>query len=234
VRDSVRADILAHAANELPRECCGLILEIDGRETYRPCKNLARKQSEFILDPADYMAAEDEGRILAVVHSHPGTSPEPSQADRVACEASGLPWHIVSYPLGTWAYLQPSGYRAPLLGRQFVHGVLDCYSLVRDWYRDQARIELPDFDRDEEWWKNGGDLYMQNFRKAGFEPSAEPLARGDVILMQIGADVPNHAAVYLGQDVIIHHLQRRLSCRDVYGGYWRKHTRLVLRFKGSP
>ena len=49
--------------------------------------------------------------------------------------------------------------------------------------------------------------------------------------MQVLSNVPNHAAIYLGGDVIGHHLYGRLSGRDVYGGYYKKHTTHVLRKK---
>ena len=74
-------------------------------------------------------------------------SPEPSQADRVACEATALPWFIVSFPSGHWTELRPQGYAAPLVGREWSHGVLDCYSLIRDWYAQERGIDLPDFPR---------------------------------------------------------------------------------------
>lgn len=45
--------------------------------------------------------------------------------------------------------------------------------------------------------------------------------------------VPNHAAVYLGDGLMLHHMYGRLSSRDVYGGYWREVTRLVVRFSGG-
>jgi cell wall-associated NlpC family hydrolase len=47
--------------------------------------------------------------------------------------------------------------------------------------------------------------------------------------MQVASPVPNHAAVYLGDGLILHHLQGRLSSRDVYGGYWQKVTTHALR-----
>ena len=57
----------------------------------------------------------------------------------------------------------------------------------------------------------------------------EELQYGDAILMQLGAKLPNHAAVYIGDQLILHHIQDRLSSRDVYGGYYVKSTAMVLR-----
>lgn len=218
-----------HARAEFPREACGLVVEIDDSPQYFPCKNLAQNQSDFILDPVDYARAEDTGKVLAVFHSHPNATATPSQADRVACEASGLPWRILSLPSGSWASLDPSGYKAPLIGRQYAPAILDCYALIRDWYRQERGIELLDFDRTEEEILRG-NLYMENFTKAGFTPIDGPIEVGDVILMQIRSTVPNHGAIYLGRDVMLHHLANRLSSREVYGGYWRKNTRLVIRY----
>ncbi len=121
-----------HARDAFPREACGFLVIRKGREIYLRCRNIGLGSDQFVIHPEDYAAADAEGEIVGVVHSHPGLPPEPSQADRVACEASGLIWHIVSFPSGEWSELIPSGYIAPLVGRQWSHGVLDCYALVRD------------------------------------------------------------------------------------------------------
>lgn len=233
--------IRAHAEADYPRECCGLVAIIKGRERYLPCRNIAETPNEhFVLSPEDYAATEDQGEVIAVVHSHPDVPALASEADRVACEASGLRWHIVHVSIpddattpqaGDIATVEPSGYEAPLVGRPFAHGVLDCYTLVRDWYARELQIELPDFHRRDDWWLRGDDLYMQNFAAAGCEEASAPLRRGDIILMQIRADVVNHAAVYMGDGLIIHHLHGRLSSREVYGGYWLEVTRKVVRHR---
>ena len=56
----------------------------------------------FILDPEDYVKADNLGDIVAVVHSHPTTPAIASQADKVSCEQSGLPWHIVNAKTKQW------------------------------------------------------------------------------------------------------------------------------------
>mgnify|MGYP003704446663 CR=1 FL=1 len=79
----------------------------------------------------------------------------------------------------------------------------------------------------------GQNLYLDNFGSAGFEAlgsvQSEDMEVGDVLLMQVASPVPNHAAIYLGDGLILHHLQGRLSSRDVYGGYWQKITTHTLR-----
>lgn len=164
------------------------------------------------------------------MHSHPYQPPVPSQADRVGCEASGVPWIILGWPSGVLQKICPTGYVAPLIGRVFCHGVLDCYTLVRDYYQQHLQILLPDFERQDQWWKAGGNLYRENFARAGFvEIAPESIRCHDVIVMQLGSNVANHAACYLGDGLILHHPMNRLSGRDVFGGFWKKNAVLYLR-----
>ena len=65
----------------------------------------------FIIDPEDYVKADNVGEIIGVIHSHPITPPDPSQADKISCENSNLPWHIVNPKTEQWAYLEPNGYK---------------------------------------------------------------------------------------------------------------------------
>ncbi|WP_163869601.1 C40 family peptidase [Myxococcus eversor] len=226
------ASAVAHARADFPRESCGLVVRVAGELVYRPCRNLAAGQAHFHLAPEDFASAESAGEVVAVVHSHPNASPEPSEADRVMCERWGLPWLIINVPVGHWQVLYPSGYRAPLLGREFSHGVLDCFSLIRDYYRETLGLELPDFERPDDWWAKGGNLYLEGYEKAGFvDVTGSPLREHDVLLMQLRAKVPNHAGVYLGADVVLHHLQASLSKRETYSGFWARVTRKVVRHR---
>lgn len=245
-----QAAIEAHALAEYPREACGLIVAAGRKEEYIRCRNLAASPREQFRMPAeDWADAEDRGKILAVVHSHPDAEPYPSEADRIACEGSGVPWVIVSVRDGTVStpyQFAPTGYKAPLLGRPFFHGVLDCYSMIRDVYQREFGIELLEWEREDDWWNAGKDYYMDRFEQTGFRKlgSGEQPQPGDVVLMAIHAPVANHAGVYLDTrplgeaphaarvpNAMIHHLYGRLSERVVYGGYWAEQTRAILRHK---
>ena len=38
-----------HAEQELPKESCGLVAIIKGKETYWPCENLAEKPGDYFV-----------------------------------------------------------------------------------------------------------------------------------------------------------------------------------------
>jgi len=232
MQKAVLEAIRAHVAAEYPREACGVLVRRGRRERYRPCRNLAATpEQEFILAPEDYAAAEDEGVITGIVHSHPNATARASEADQAYCNAGTLPWYILSWPEGDLNVITPR--QVPLEGRPFVHGVQDCYALVRDWYRQERGITLPDFPRADGWWERGEDLYLRQYRDAGFEPAHGDPQPGDVLLMQVMSAQVNHAAIFLGDGQMLHHLYGRPSCRTPYGGYWLERTVLRVRYTGD-
>ena len=218
---------LKHAKEQDPRESVGVLIVIKGKEQYYPCNNLSTySQQCFILDPEDYVKADALGEITAIVHSHPVTPPSPSQADKVSCEQSGLKWHIVNPKTEMWGYCEPTGYKPPLIGRQWVWGVTDCWSLVRDYYKEQHNIQLLDYQRPttpQDFLDN--PLFEQYAERTGFRQlnKDEKLQKGDVLLMSILHPTLNHVAIFLG-DEILHHLADRLSTREPYNEWLLKCT----------
>jgi cell wall-associated NlpC family hydrolase len=56
-----------------------------------------------------------------------------------------------------------------------------------------------------------------------------PLEYGDVLLMCVLGSKPDHAAILLDGNRILHHMGKRLSEITVYGGWYQKHTTYVIR-----
>jgi cell wall-associated NlpC family hydrolase len=224
----ILTDAFAHAAKCAPLESCGLVLE--GR--YYPVSNEADEPDYFTMSARERIGLEAEhGPAQAIVHSHCYRNNVASLADLASCEKFGVPWLIIAWPLSTWRVIEPSGFKAPLLGRPWAWGTLDCFGLVRDAYRQLAGIELPDFEREWGWWEKGGDLIASQYGKAGFtalEPGAG-FENLDVIGCQIRAPVVNHVGVWLPGDLILHQLAGRVSTREPFGGVF--HDTMVLHLR---
>ncbi|PHZ28081.1 peptidase P60 [Yersinia bercovieri] len=233
MQKKTQAAIFAHIEKDYPREACGLICRKGRTEKYFPCRNQAiEPNNNFILHPEDYAAAEYWGNVTHVVHSHPDATTQPSYIDLAQCDVSELPWIIVSWPEGDLRVIKPNDGPRPLEGRVFVHGVWDCFSIIRDWFNLEKGIEILNFERSDCWWESGAEnLYMDNYGKAGFIEIDGELLPGDVIIMQVSAPVPNHAAIYIGNGMMIHHMHGRLSKRVPYGGYYQDRTTVKLRHK---
>ena len=218
---------LVHAKDQDPKECCGLLLNIRGKERYHPCRNLSAQSDEyFILDPEDYIKGSNLGEITAIIHSHPDTPPVASQADKMSCEQTKLPWYIVNPKTETWGYYEPCGYEAPLLGRPWVWAVTDCWSLVVDWYKKEKGIKLLDYERPTRIEDFTDDPVFERYLPSrGFRllRPEEPLINGDVLAMSILGKGLNHVAIFIDGDVL-HHSADRLSCREPYSPWLLKCT----------
>ena len=141
-----------------------------------------------------------------------------------------MPWYVINPQTELWGYCEPSGYELPYVGRPFFYGVIDCYSLIRDFYKREFNIELTDYNRKDRWWERGESMYLDHFKDEGFvEIPVEEIEYGSVILMHLEASVPNHGGIYINDNMILHHVQDRLSSRDLYGGFYQKNTAKILK-----
>ena len=213
--------VLQQAQKESPKEICGLLTIYKGKEKYFPCKNIAEDKGEyFILDPDDWIKAEDEGEVIAVIHSHPNHPPYPSDADLASCEYLDLPFYIVTPETEQWHYLKPSGYKKGLIGREWVWGVQDCWSLIHDWYAEKKNIKLKHWERPKSPREfSNNPLFEYAASSTGFIEleNTVDLKEGDVLLMDTtNTGKLNHVALYLGNQTILQHCVKRLSCRELY------------------
>jgi proteasome lid subunit RPN8/RPN11 len=90
-------ELIAHAREEAPNECCGYAYGRDGalQQTIR-AQNPRRSPYGYELDSRSLLAAnelDDDGHEVAIYHSHPRSVAEPSQTDI----------NLATYP--HWTYL---------------------------------------------------------------------------------------------------------------------------------
>lgn len=240
----------AHARAEYPKEACGFV--VSGK--YVPCKNIAEDPlNEFEIAVAVYKKHLLAGGLEAVIHSHPDGPFFPSEADMSTQLNMNLAWGIIPLDDERMGELQLWGGKTPIpdvIGRTFMHGITDCYSLIRDTYRlgkDRLAeqgifdwpfppIELPDFARPDNWWEDTDyDFYEVEPPKLGFvEVKQHEVQAGDLFFIKINEHKYgkfNHAGIYLGNNLILHHLPQRLSRREP-GSLWGRQAGKWMRYKG--
>lgn len=124
------------------------------------------------------------------------------------------------------------------VGRPFLWGVRDCYEMLVDVYRESFGIELTRYARPTDWRSENNDLIRRVYNNDGFEMitdwKAKDLRPGDILCMAVGESAPNHMAIFVGDNSIVHHLWGRLSTIDLYRDYFRNTTCFVLRHPDVP
>ena len=98
-------DMVGHAREDLPNECCGILAGLDGQvlKVYR-MSNVEASPFRFAMDPreivkVDEEAADNDWELLAIYHSHTASAAYPSDTDvRIAAGTSEL-WPDVRYIL---------------------------------------------------------------------------------------------------------------------------------------
>jgi proteasome lid subunit RPN8/RPN11 len=116
-------ELIAHAREDSPNECCGYLRMDDGSvaETFRS-ENLRASPYGYELDSKSLFAVndlDDEGHGVGIYHSHPRSSPKPSQTDI----------NLAHYP--HWLYLIVS---------------LESDPVIKAWRIEDGRVEEEHID----------------------------------------------------------------------------------------
>lgn len=212
VRQNAIEEFCQHAISQYPKECIGYI---DGDGVYHKLQNIsANPKLSASIRPNIMAGLLANDKISILCHSHPDGPDCPSEADMLSQIELDIPFAIVTTNGEACAkpFIWGEGLfdGRPIIGRPFRHGVNDCYDLLRALFLRSHDILLPQFARGWEWWlpnyEGSKNLYREGFSQAGFiEANKEfPLA-GDVWLASIRSNEPNHAGVYLGNGLCIHH-----------------------------
>ena len=196
-------DIRDEAIAAYPHEAVWLITKAG---TKRVDNTHEDPENFFRVSLQDTIAATREG-LLSVVHSHCDGWAVPSAEDMHAQALSGVPWGVLSTDGNTASEITWWGEDAvpPLEGRGFVHGVSDCYSLVRDYYRLKG-IVLDEVPRNWQWWDTDQNLIVDQFELLGFKQvPLNDVQEGDTWVSQVRNKSPHHCGIVLANDLILHH-----------------------------
>lgn len=217
--------ILKIAEKSKPNEMCGCIVKTWVAYEFWECTNIAPNPTEtFEINWGFYNCIDDF--VQAIVHSHPRGEPFLSGADRQAQVATDLPWILAVS--GSLKWFEPVPH---LRGREFVYDDADCCRLIQDAYHlcGLDLLDCPRVDMDTDIKQK--TLFRYFKQSDVFYRVAHGLQAGDVILTTSHGKTPDHAALYLGNDEILHHAHGHLSRREPYHSYWQKCTHSVWRHK---
>lgn len=218
----VEKQMIKHAQSEYPNECCGYIVN----DKYIPSKNIADDPLNFMrFDPRHTARFKN---IQCMIHSHVDYIKDgkkyhtghASKPDMISQMKHQIPYGIVhlnhrNTPQRVFYF----GDKLPvqdLKGRPFIHGLYDCYGLVRDYYRKELNIILKNYPRDFGWWNIPGNssMLLDYFEDAGFvdkQITLDNIQKNDVFYTNIMGHTVNHCGVYTGNGLLLHHLYGRLS-----------------------
>jgi len=240
--NNILIDLKKHAEGQAPNEMCGFIVD----DNFIPYTNKADEpEANFKLSGKDFIDASMRGEIKCVVHSH-NNCDWVSKADQIEQQKHKIPFGVVFLKNNKYSNIIFWGDQLlvqDLIGRPFIHGVYDCYGLVRDYYRTKCGVNMLEHFREMDWWDHKKDdkgniiepaenVLIDGIKKEdAYEVSLNDIKEHDLIFFKIKGHFCNHTAVYLGKDLILHHMFDRLSNREPIGRYRRFITN-IFRLRG--
>ena len=224
-------------------ESCGLIFFNQNNFKFDifPCKNRAsNKRINFSISPQDYLTCNSLGKIVASYHSHVNGSLEFSEIDKQNSNIYKICYILYNLELDQFNIYYPNTEKNPYIGRPYITQVSDCFSLVKDFLKKEANIDMwfPDNMTYPKELKDIKGLYHDNFEQQGFLKLDKntKLQKYDGIMVaypNISEEYPSHCAIYLENDTILHQPYNSFSCVTKYDNLLKKYTKYILRHRSK-
>lgn len=117
-----------------------------------------------------------------------------------------------------------------LVGHPYVAGRQDCFSVIRDYYQQNFGIRFKNYARPDRFWEDPAlDLYQLFGREGGVMVHDNSVQTGDVLLIPLMTRIAAHAAVVVGDNLMLHHPPGGLSCVEPLRPRWLSRAAMVLR-----
>lgn len=226
--DKLKQELKEYSISGKPEEVCGLFLKNVNNISFYKCKNISyHKKEHCILNPLDYVKASKLGKIIA--HFHSQDEKFPSLLDSINAFNHNIYSIIYSWKYDVFSILEPK--LKEYLGLEYSSGENDCYSLVRNYFKNELNIELKDYNRKGKWWEYDPTMILDNFSEEGGIPiSYGDIKKNDVIVFNLDG-VVCHFAIYLGGDFVLHHPYNDISVISELTENYKKRIAMVIRHK---
>jgi proteasome lid subunit RPN8/RPN11 len=231
----VKDNIKKHALENPTEEVCGIVFFNERFELITvQCRNThPDPKSSFKISLDELYFVKNKYKILALYHSHPNSSADPTPCDINNSEENGYPMYIYSVLEDDFYLYRPaSDFIRPLKGRQFAMDVNTCLTCVLDYFIQkfgppnkgfQENFVVPkDINRANnkilEIIKNSYKFCPIKTEEVDINC---PVEQDDIFLMEPGlTDIPYHVGVISKQGTILHHLIGQLSIEGPLRDLW--------------
>lgn len=222
---SLEATAVRHALAVFPQEAVGFVRA----GVYYQLENVHSNPTEGFDVAAAAQRDLIAGGVDAIFHSHTNGYDCPTAEDMRSQQSMAVPWSIIVFRPPRQDERQPVhvetfwfGDQAPMdpyIGRKWRHGVNDCFTLCRDWWRKERGVVFKNPPRDDGWWNTDIDLVGTELLRDKFvRVSESEVKEGTGVLMSIGPMLGkqkiNHIGIYLPTGRMLHHLANKLSKID--------------------
>lgn len=227
--------IKKYALENINIESCGLILQNQKEIFIYPSINISLEKDKFFtINPKDYLKASLLGNIIGIYHSHTENgSLDFSQTDIKNAKNHGLIY--VLYCIKTNSFKIYDGSQESIykdyLNIPFEIGKNDCYELIKNYYKNELKINLPNLSRDKNWYENNNQRFLLEFQSQfhKFLKETNILQKNAILLFKYKhKEYPHHLGVYLDNNEFLHHPQNKFSTINIYDKIYQKCTSKIL------
>ena len=228
--DLIKKEIQSHSEENSNEESCGFVLS----DSVVRCSNVSENPAgHFTISPFEYLKTSRKEKIKAVYHSHISDNDNFSQEDKKMSRSHNLPFVLYHVKSKNFLCFDPKKERTVDIGTEFVLGKTDCYTLVKDYYKNLGVKVKGNNDLGRKWLKKNPyliqdlfdlnqaalDLGVDNPEQTVIEKewdNIESLKKHDVIVFEmIKGEGPCHVGVYLGDGMMYHHPRKRFPTTEV-------------------
>ena len=217
--DEILSSVKEYFLTDRKSEKCGFIVDNEKELLFIPAKNISKQNNKnFIIDPSDYLAAAKSGKIIACCHSHIKDGSF-SVSDIYNSFNHNIKYVLYNLKKDRFYFFDPQKFikYKKYIDLSFELGKNDCANLICDFYKQQLNVDIPmrpilDNCKNYEELKSkklhiwDGNLYKKNWDCFNFFKikSFDELKIYDILIFNDISKNPVHAAIYLGEELILH------------------------------